>query len=34
MLIELNTGADGLFTAHGSDTQKDLNYQQLITAVL
>jgi phosphomannomutase len=33
-LIELNTGADGLFTAHSSDTQEDHNYQQLITAVL
>jgi phosphomannomutase len=30
----MNTGADGLFTNHSSDTQEDHNYQQLITAVL
>jgi phosphomannomutase len=33
-LIEMNTGADGLFTNHSSDTSENINYQQLITAVL
>jgi len=33
-LIEMNTWADGLFTNHSSDTSENINYQQLITAVL
>lgn len=34
MLIEMNAGADGLFSNHSSDTMETINYQQLITAVL
>jgi phosphomannomutase len=33
-LLEMNAGADGLFTTHSSDTMETINYQQLITAVL
>lgn len=33
-LIELNTHADGLFSAHSSDTLESENYEQLIKSVL